>query len=148
MSLTVAVRRDTSSFPSATILSFTSVAVIRSALAGAVCIAMFVLVESQALLVLMPFVIGLAIALAVPTMLALSGDRYAGHAGALFGLLLTLLQVGGIALPGALGVVSDWAGLRAGLSLLVVSCVLVALLVHLSHRSDQVESSSTSEETA
>ena len=42
----------------------------------------------------LPFVVGLAIALVVPTMLALSGDKYPGFNGALFGLLLTLLQVG------------------------------------------------------
>jgi len=123
-------------------------AVVRSALAGAMCIAIFVIVDGGAWLAVMPFVIGLAIALAVPTMLALSGDRYAGHAGALFGLLLTLLQVGGIALPAAIGIVSDRAGLRAGMSLLVVSCLLVAVLVHRSHRADQVESSSTPEEKA
>jgi fucose permease len=66
----------------------------------------------------------------------------------LFGLLITLLQVGGIAMPAAIGVVSDRAGLRLGLSLIAFSCVAVALLVGMAPRRDQVESSSTSEETA
>jgi fucose permease len=123
-------------------------AVLRSAIAGALCITVFVIVDEPAWLAVMPFVIGLAIALTVPTMLALSGDRHPGHAGALFGLLLTLLQVGGIALPAAIGFIADRAGLRPGLSLLVASCLLVALLVRLSRRADRIESSSTSEETA
>jgi fucose permease len=125
-----------------------AVAVVRSAIAGALCIAVFVIVHSPEWLAVLPFVIGLAIALAVPTMLALAGDRYPGHAGALFGLLLTLLQVGGIAMPAAIGFISDWAGLRAGLSLIAFSCVAIALLIRLALREDQVESSSTSEETA
>jgi fucose permease len=124
------------------------VAVLRSAVAGALCIAVFVIAEGRVWVAVMPFVIGLAIALTVPTMLALSGDRYSGHAGALFGLLLTLLQVGGIALPAAIGFISDRAGLRLGLSLLVFSCLTVALLVRLARGENQVESSSTSEETA
>lgn len=123
-------------------------AVIRSAVAGAACIAVFVIARADVWLAVMPFVIGAAIALAVPTMLAISGDRYPGNPGALFGLLLTLLQVGGIALPAAIGVVSDRAGLRPGLALLVVSCLSVAWLVRLSLHKDQVESSSTSKETA
>ena len=82
------------------------------------------------------------------TMLALSGDKYPGSTGALFGLLLTLLQIGGIALPAAIGFVSDRAGLRPGLSIVAVSCVCVAAFVRLSMRGNQVESGSTSEETA
>jgi fucose permease len=108
-------------------------AVVRAAVAGAVCIAVFVLVHSPAWLAAMP---------------AFAGDRHPGQSGALFGLLLTLLQVGGIALPAAIGFISDRAGLRPGLSLLVFSCVSVAFLVRLSLHKDRVESSSTSEETA
>ena len=123
-------------------------AVVRAAIAGAVCVAVFVLVRSPAWLAVMPFVIGCAIALTVPTMLALAGDAYPRHPGALFGLLLTLLQVGGIALPSAIGFISDRAGLRVGLSGIVVSCLLVALFVRLALRENRIESSSTSEETA
>ena len=123
-------------------------AVVRAAIAGALCIAMFVLLQRPAWLAVMPFIIGCAIALVVPTMLAHAGDRYPGHPGALFGLLLTLLQVGGIALPAAIGFLSDRAGLRPGLSLIAFSCLLVALLVRLSLHKDRIESSSNSEETA
>jgi fucose permease len=123
-------------------------AVLRAALAGAACVAVFVLVHAHAWLAVMPFVIGCAIALVVPTMLAHAGDRYPGNMSALFGLLLTLLQVGGIALPAAIGFISDRAGLRPGVSLIVFSCLCVALFVRLARHADRVESSSTSEETA
>jgi DHA1 family bicyclomycin/chloramphenicol resistance-like MFS transporter len=123
-------------------------AVFRSAVVGALSVAVFVLVGGGVWLAVMPFVIGCAIALVVPTMLALAGDRYPGNMSALFGLLLTLLQVGGIALPGAIGFISERAGLRAGVSLIAVSCLLVAVLVRLARHPDQVRSSSTSEETA
>jgi len=125
-----------------------AVAVVRSALAAAVCVAVFVLVGAHVWLAVMPFLIGCAVALVVPTMLAHAGDRYPGNMSALFGLLLTLLQVGGIALPAAIGVISDRAGLRPGVSLIAFSCLCVALLVWLARHADQVESSSTSEETA
>ena len=125
-----------------------AVAVVRSAIAAAVCVAVFVLVGAHVWLAVMPFLIGCAVALVVPTMLAHAGDRYPGNMSALFGLLLTLLQVGGIALPAAIGVIADRAGLRPGVSLIALSCLCVALLVWLARPADQVESSSTSEETA
>ena len=125
-----------------------AVAVVRSAIAAAVCVAVFVLVGAHVWLAVMPFLIGCAVALVVPTMLAHAGDRYPGNMSALFGLLLTLLQVGGIALPAAIGVIADRAGLRPGVSLIALSCLCVALLVWLARHADQVESSSTSEETA
>jgi fucose permease len=124
------------------------VAVVRSAIAAAVCVAVFVLVGAHVWLAVMPFLIGCAVALVVPTMLAHAGDRYPGNMSALFGLLLTLLQVGGIALPAAIGVISDRAGVRPGVSLIAFSCLCVALLVWLARHADRVESSSTSEETA
>jgi fucose permease len=124
------------------------VAVVRSAIAAAVCVAVFVLVGAHGWLAVMPFLIGCAVALVVPTMLAHAGDRYPGNMSALFGLLLTLLQVGGIALPAAIGVISDRAGVRPGVSLIAFSCLCVALLVWLARHADRVESSSTSEETA
>lgn len=123
-------------------------AVIRSAIVCALSVALLVVVRAHAWLAILPFVVGLALALVVPTMLALSGDRYPGNPGALFGLLLTLLQIGGIAVPAAIGFIADRAGLRPGLFIVAVSCVCVVTFVRLSLRGDQVESGSTSEETA
>jgi fucose permease len=123
-------------------------AIVRSAVAGAIGVALFLVVRGDVWLAVMPFTVGFAIALVVPTMLALFGDRYPGSSGALFGLLLTLLQVGGIALPAAIGFVAERAGLRPGLSVVVLSCACIAALVRLALREDRVESGSTSEETA
>ena len=120
-----------------------AVAIVRSAIAGALCVAALVVVGVREWLAVGPFVIGFAIALVVPTTLALSGDRHPGNSGALFGLLLTLVQVGGIALPATIGFVSDRAGLRSGLSVVVVSSLCVAGFVRLALRRDQVESGST-----
>ena len=124
-------------------------AVVRSAIAGAVSVLIFVFLHTHGWLAVMPFIIGMAIALVVPTMLALAGDRYSGHAGALlFGVLLTLLQIGGIALPAAIGFISDRAGLRPGVAVVIVSCVCIAVCVRLALRADRLESGSTSEEMA
>jgi hypothetical protein len=81
-------------------------------------------------------------------MLALSLDRYPGNRGALFGLLLTLLQIGGIAVPSAIGFISGSRQPTFGLTIVVISCVCVAIFVALALRPDRVESGSTSEETA
>lgn len=123
-------------------------AIVRCAIAGAVCVALFVVFRAPGWLAIGPFVIGFAIALVVPTTLALAGDRYPGNTGALFGLLLTLLQVGGIAIPAIIGLVADRAGLRPGVSVIALSCVCVAAVVRLALHRDQVESGSTSEESA
>ena len=118
-------------------------AIMRSAIAGAVCVAAFVVVGAREWLAVGPFVIGFAIALVVPTTLALSGDRHPGNTGALFGLLLTLVQVGGIALPATIGFVSDRAGLRLGLSVVVLSYLCLAGAVWLALHRDRLESGST-----
>ncbi len=119
-------------------------AIVRSAIAGAVCVALFVVVRAQGWLAISPFMMGFSIALIVPTTLALAGDRYPGNTGALFGFLLTLLQVGGIVLPATVGLVSDRAGLGSGVSVIALSCLCIAGVVRLALHRDQVESGSTS----
>lgn len=109
-------------------------AISRSAIAGALFVVVFMAARTYGLLAVMPFAIGLAIALVVPTTLALAGDRYTGNPGTIFGLLLTLLQVGGIALPAAIGLVSNVAGLRVGLSVVVASCLCIAVVTHVTMR--------------
>jgi hypothetical protein len=81
-------------------------------------------------------------------MLVLSLDRYPGNRGALFGLLLILLQIGGIALPPQSVSSRDRASLPLARTIVVISCVCVAIFVALALRPDRVESGSTSEETA
>ena len=71
---------------------------------------------------------GMAIGVIVPTSLALAGERLPGNAATLFGLLLTMAQVGGMLLPPLLGVVADLTSLRAALLLAVANTVVIATL--------------------
>jgi len=108
----------------------------RGAVLSAFFILILVLSTSRAVLLASPFVIGLAMALVMPTLLALAGERFPGHAGALFGGLLTLAQVGGMALPSSIGFVGERAGLRPALALLVGSYMTIALVVRRQSRPD------------
>jgi fucose permease len=103
-------------------------AIVRGGLAGAAGVAVLVVVRVPAVLAVAPFAIGVAIAVVMPTSLALASERYPGSTGTLIGTLLTLSQVGGIAVPALVGVVAQLAGLRAGMALLIVSCALAALV--------------------
>ena len=76
-------------------------AVTLAALVGAVSIVLFVTASAPALLAVAPFLIGVAIAIIMPTSLALGAERYPESAGTLFGILLTVAQAGAIALPSA-----------------------------------------------
>jgi fucose permease len=108
-------------------------AIERSALAGALLLLIFVTSSAPAVLAVGPFLIGMSIALVMPTSLALAGERVAGNHGTLFGVLLTLAQVGGMVLPASIGVVAERAGVRPGLAILVASCAAIALVVrHIS----------------
>ncbi len=73
--------------------------------------------------------VGLAIAPIAPTTLSVAGDRYPKNTGAVFGLLLSLGQLGGMILPWSVARVAVMSGFRAGL---LVSCgggVLMTLLL-------------------
>jgi fucose permease len=105
-----------------------SAAIVRAALAGAACLALFVAAPWTWLLAAAPFAIGLAIAVVVPTSLALAGERYPRHAGTLFGILLTFAQAGAMVMPAAIGVVASRFGLRAGLSLLIAAGLATAVV--------------------
>ena len=100
----------------------------RSAVLSALVILFLVTSSAAPMLALGPFVVGLSIALVMPTSLALAGERFRGNAGTLFGGLLTLAQVGGMALPAAIGLLAEHAGVRVGLALLVGSCAAIALI--------------------
>lgn len=108
-------------------------AIERSAVAGALLVLIFVISLEPVVLAAGPFAIGMAIALVMPTSLALAGERVAGNPGTLFGLLLTLAQVGGMVLPASIGLVAERAGVRPGLAILVASCAAIVLVVrHIS----------------
>lgn len=105
------------------------VAVERSAVLSA--LALLVLVVSPSPLVVMfgPFVVGMCMALVMPTSLALAGERIHGNPGALFGGLLTLAQIGGMVLPASVGFVAQYTNVRVGLALVLASYGAIAVLV-------------------
>jgi fucose permease len=114
-------------------------AIERSAVAGALVLLILVTSSEPVVLAVGPFVIGMAIALVMPTSLALAGERVVGNPGTLYGSLLTLAQVGGMGLPASIGLVAERAGVRLGLAILVASCAGIALVVR--HISESVPGS-------
>jgi fucose permease len=107
-------------------------AIVSSAALGGACVLLFAASSSTTLLAVLPFLIGMAMALVVPTALALAGDRFSGNGGTLFGALLTLAQIGGIVLPASVGFVAEAAGTRAGISLICASYAgIVVILLRL-----------------
>ena len=110
-------------------------AIERSAVAGALLLLILVTAEEPVVLAVGPFAIGMAIALVMPTSLALAGEHMSGNSGALFGVLLTLAQVGGMVLPASVGLVAEHTGVGPGLALLVGTCGLIALVVRHASRS-------------
>jgi fucose permease len=104
------------------------------AVCGAVLVLLLVVARAPVLLAVIPFAIGMAMALVMPTALALAGDRYPGNPGTLFGMLLTLAQIGGIVLPASIGWIADAAGARAGMSLIVVSYGVIGVVITLFRR--------------
>ena len=105
------------------------VAVERSAVLSALVLLVLVVSPSPVVVMFGPFVVGMCIALVMPTCLALAGERIQGNPGALFGGLLTLAQIGGMALPAAIGFVAQYTSVRLGLALLVGSYGAIAVLV-------------------
>ena len=105
------------------------IAVERSAVLSA--LALLVLVVSPSAVVVMcgPFVVGMCMALVMPTSLAIAGERIQGNSGALFGGLLTLAQIGGMVLPASVGLVAQYTSVRLGLALVVASYGAIAVLV-------------------
>ena len=63
-----------------------------------------------------------------PTALAVAGDRYQRLAGTVFGTLFAVGALGGMALPSALGHLSEAAGLRTGMIVPLLGTAAVTLL--------------------
>jgi FHS family glucose/mannose:H+ symporter-like MFS transporter len=70
----------------------------------------------------------LSLAGVYPTTLALAGDRYQRFAGTVFGTLFSVGALGGMALPSALGHLSETAGLRTGMIIPLLGTAAVTLL--------------------
>jgi fucose permease len=72
---------------------------------------------------------GLAIAPMAPTTLSVAGDRYPKHTGAVFGLLLSLGQLGGMILPWSVARVAVTTGFRSGILVSCAGGVLMTVLL-------------------
>jgi fucose permease len=106
-----------------------AIAVERSAVLSALAVLVLIVSGLASLALIGPFVVGMCMALVMPTSLALAGERIRGNPGALFGVLLTVAQVGGIVLPASIGLVAEQTNVRLGLSLLVVSFGAITVIV-------------------
>jgi fucose permease len=104
-------------------------AIVRSAVTGAVILLAMIAVPAVSLLAIAPFAAGVAIGVIVPTSLALAGERLPANPATLFGLLLTMAQVGGMLLPPSIGALADVASLRVALLLAVANSLAIAALV-------------------
>lgn len=83
-----------------------------------------------------------------PTALAIAGDRYSKMPGTVFGFLFSVALLGGMALPWAVGQVSQRAGVRAGMivpSVGAVGITILALLVILKARTRKLISETRAE---
>jgi MFS family permease len=103
-------------------------AIIVAAAAGAAGIVLFVTASAAAILAVAPFLVGVAIAIIMPTSLALGAEFYPRNAGTLFGILLTVAQSGAIALPAIIGLVAESGGVRMAMSILALNNLLVAAI--------------------
>jgi len=106
-------------------------AVVRGAVAVAAGIVLLVATRMAPVLAVTPFLIGVALSIVMPTVLAIAGESFVGNAGTLFGLLLTMAQVGGIAAPAAIGAVAEALGVRAGLLVVAANALVVAGVTRL-----------------
>jgi fucose permease len=106
-----------------------AIAVERSAVLSALTLLVLVVSGSRSLVMIGPFMVGVCMALVMPTSLALAGERLRGNPGTLFGGLLTVAQVGGMLLPSSIGLVAEQTSIRLGLALLVGSFGAIALIV-------------------
>lgn len=103
-------------------------AIVRGAVAGGAILFGMIVFPAPAVLALGPGAAGVAIGVIVPTSLALAGERVPVNPGTLFGLLLTMAQVGGMLLPLVIGLIADLTSLRAALLLAVANAAVIATL--------------------
>jgi fucose permease len=101
-------------------------AIVAGALAGAAGVLVLVTTEDMAALALLPLAIGVAIAIVVPTSLAIGGEQYPNSPGRVFGVLLSAAQLGGMALPALIGRVAEVGSVRTAMALIAVNNVLLA----------------------
>jgi nitrate/nitrite transporter NarK len=72
---------------------------------------------------------GLALSPMAPTTLSVAGDRYERNTGVVFGLLLSVGQLGGMIIPWSVARVAGGAGFRAGILVACASGTAMTLLI-------------------
>jgi MFS family permease len=72
---------------------------------------------------------GLALSPMAPTTLSVVGDRYERHTGAIFGVLLSLGQLGAMIIPWSVARVAGMAGFRAGILMACACGVAMAAVI-------------------
>jgi len=100
-----------------------------AATAAIATLATLLVVQSSIALFVLPAIVGVAISIVTPTLLALGGDRYPQFGGTVFGVLLTSAQVGAVVVPAAIGVLADAWTVRLSLSLLLLTSTAIVVLV-------------------
>ena len=103
--------------------------VLASAVGGFISVAIVLAAKSPELLAVGAGLTGLTFASIYPTVLALAGDRYQRYAATVFGILFTIGLSGGMFYPWAIGHVSQWRGLRAGIFFPLVGTAVITLIV-------------------
>jgi fucose permease len=72
---------------------------------------------------------GLAVAPVAPTIIAVGGDRYERNTGAVFGVMLSLGQLGGVVTPYTVGVVAQATTFRHAMLVPAVSSLVTTVLI-------------------
>jgi FHS family glucose/mannose:H+ symporter-like MFS transporter len=105
-----------------------------SALGVAASVVLLLIAPSISLAAVAVVLLGLSIAAIFPTTLGLAGARFPTHSGTVFGILIGLALSGGMLLPWAAGRVAQSRGVRAGLTIPVVSALAIFALLLVSRR--------------
>jgi MFS transporter, FHS family, glucose/mannose:H+ symporter len=90
---------------------------------------------------------GLAVAPVAPTIIAVGGDRYERNTGAVFGVMLSLGQLGGVILPYTVGAVAQATTFRQAMLVPAVSSLVTTVLIVLLWRRTRPPRPRAQEET-
>src|SRR5690606_18296103 len=102
------------------------VVVLAGALLVAASVTSLALAESGARIAAAAFAAGIGVGPLSPTIVAVTADRYPARMGAVLGLLLSIAQIGSVALPWLTARATIAAGYRAGLLIPILSALAIA----------------------
>ncbi len=99
--------------------------ILTSAVAVAGSVALLLSARSILWAAISVILLGLGIAMIFPTVLGIAGSSYPSHSGTVFGILIGIALMGGIALPWIVGKLSDIRGIRTGLLVAILNALAV-----------------------